>query len=178
MTKTTAWKEYQDGTSRLRIRATYGIDYGFARKHNQAPHFAITGETEVYRNGWREDSGGCLHELIEKHFPHLAPLVKWHLMALGEGPMHYLANGIYWWEHAEAIRTFQDSYEWEKYGSPRAAGLAHFKSTIVFGAIPDEELPSEGKSPQAVREWLQGRLPKLLELFNAAMQDADVLEKS
>lgn len=38
---------------------------------------------------------GCQHDLVAKHFPELAPFIKWHLTAT-DGPLHYIANTLYW----------------------------------------------------------------------------------
>lgn len=38
--------------------------------------------------------GGCIHDEIAKHFPHLKPFIKWHLTS-SDGPMHYIANTVY-----------------------------------------------------------------------------------
>lgn len=58
--------------------------------------FSITGNIlEVMPNGRKVDhAGGCIHEDIAKHFPHLAPLIKWHLCST-DGPLHYVANAVY-----------------------------------------------------------------------------------
>lgn len=37
---------------------------------------------------------GCCHEEVAKHFPQLAPLLKWHLTS-SDGPMHYVGNTVY-----------------------------------------------------------------------------------
>lgn len=39
-------------------------------------------------------SSGCLHEVIAKRIPELAPLIKWHLCST-DGPLHYIANTTY-----------------------------------------------------------------------------------
>jgi hypothetical protein len=59
--------------------------------------FAITGS--VYLSGKpRIDRNylrcGCVHEAIEKAFPELKHLIKWHLVS-SDGPMHYLSNAMY-----------------------------------------------------------------------------------
>lgn len=55
--------------------------------------FAITGH--IQRRGARDwDCGGCIHEEIEKYFPELAHLIKWHLVDT-DSPMHYVANAVY-----------------------------------------------------------------------------------
>lgn len=53
--------------------------------------FSVTGV--LYVNG-RWDSGGCLHELIQEHFPGYRHLIKWHLVS-SDGPTHYVANTLY-----------------------------------------------------------------------------------
>lgn len=42
-----------------------------------------------------EQSGGCIHEDIEKHFPELAHLIKWHLCS-SDGPWGYIGNTLYY----------------------------------------------------------------------------------
>lgn len=57
--------------------------------------FAITGV--VYRSDRLLGDPlacGCLHDDIERFFPELAPLIKWHLTST-DGPMHYVANTVY-----------------------------------------------------------------------------------
>jgi hypothetical protein len=91
------WDKYKESGECYRIRATVRYDDSCRNGHNT---FSITGEiqrgTKMY-NGeyiWREDSFGCIHEAIAKHFPELAPLIKWHLTS-SDGPMHYIANTLY-----------------------------------------------------------------------------------
>ena len=55
--------------------------------------FSITGS--IKKKGRHEpDICGCIHEEIKKHFPELAPFIKWHLTSTDE-PMHYVANTVY-----------------------------------------------------------------------------------
>lgn len=63
----------------------------------QAPYFSLTGEIDrkARNNRWMEDSGGCIHDEIVKHFPALAPLVAMHLSDIDGAPMHAVGNGIY-----------------------------------------------------------------------------------
>ena len=42
----------------------------------------------------REDSCGCIHDEIAKHFPEFKHLIKWHLMGV-KGPAHYVGNTLY-----------------------------------------------------------------------------------
>lgn len=75
------------------IRALLRFDDECGNGHNS---FAITGEIRDPRV--RQDNGivscGCIHDEIEKHFPELAHLIKWHLSST-DGPMHYIANTVY-----------------------------------------------------------------------------------
>lgn len=74
----------------LSIRAEVNFDDSCGNGHNT---FSITGE--VYKPGASDiEMGGCLHEEIAKHFPELAPLIKYHLFSSDE-PLHYISNTLY-----------------------------------------------------------------------------------
>lgn len=83
-------KIYIENGVRHKIFATVRYDDDCNNGHNT---FSITGEIDTQsRNGhWRWGAGGCLHDEIAKHFPELAPYIKWHLCD-STGPMHYIAN--------------------------------------------------------------------------------------
>jgi hypothetical protein len=76
--------------------------------------------------GGRDVAGGCIHEEIAKHFPGLAPLIKWHLCA-SDGPMHYVANTVY---HA-GNRDYNGKQKGERY---HVRGRE--EKRIVFGEFP------------------------------------------
>lgn len=69
--------------------------YGAGRVHagihyipgNRHPYFSVTCSFN--------DSGGCMHETVLKHYPVLAPVVALHLSDDTGTPMHALANGQY-----------------------------------------------------------------------------------
>lgn len=86
-------KFYTEGGTRYRITANVRYDDQCGNGHNS---FAITGNIErKARNGrWVDDCGGCIHKEIKKHFPELAPLIKWHLFN-SNGPMYYIENTLY-----------------------------------------------------------------------------------
>lgn len=173
MMKETAWRFYHDHGWRYKIKAEYGIDYHFARRHNQQPYYSITGETRIQarNNRWMDDSGGQLHGLIERYFPHLAPSTKWHLVG-PEGPTHYFENARYWFNEARGS---------SKNSSPSGNAVINFKSTIVLGAFPGDRLPpdlaedfehwrppKEYDVPEGPKEWRPGQSrPK----FNARWED-------
>ena len=83
--------------------------------------FAITGTIRVPK---QKDCAacGCLHEEIEKAFPELAPLIKWHLCS-SDGPMYYVANTVY---HAS-----DRDYNGKLAGEP-----CSFTHAVQFGANP------------------------------------------
>ena len=66
---------------------------------------------------------GCVHEAVAKHFPPLAPFLKWHLFD-STGPMHYIPNAVHFTGRGQ-------------YGEKNEAAL---KSTIVWGAVPEMDL--------------------------------------
>lgn len=165
MMKETPWKEFSKYNEKYRIRARYGIDYGFAARYRQAPHFSITAEIKRWTGrSWEEDSGGMLHEEVCKHFPKLAKYIPWHLVSFS-GPMHYSANAKFWYEKIGKPK--------EKPYEPDAEEA--FKNTIVFGAIPGEKLPVGVPWPE-VQRWLLERLPKVMDNFKADMKELEVLE--
>ncbi len=85
-------KTYRQDGNRYSITATVRYDDQCGNGHNS---FSIT--ADIRENGL-DYSSGCCHDEVAKHFPELAPLIKWHLFD-ANGPMHYLANTIY---HASA----------------------------------------------------------------------------
>lgn len=85
-------KVYTERGTQYRITATVRYDDQCGNGHNS---LSITGNIDrMERGAWRGDRGGCIHEEISKHFPELAPLIKWHLCASDE-PMYYIENTVY-----------------------------------------------------------------------------------
>ena len=86
-------KFYTERGERHRITAHVRHDAKCGNGHNT---FSITGSIDrKSKNGsWIDGYGGCIHDEIAKHFPELAPFIKWHLTSADE-PMHYVANAVY-----------------------------------------------------------------------------------
>lgn len=154
---TTEWREYTDGGFKFRTRIKYGFDVVFAERLSQLPYFSLTHDTErrVGRR-WVDDSCGAG---LPPQFSELEPLLKWHLCSV-ERPMHYVANGLYWWEQGAASGWAVLTSE--HFGANPVEG---FKRTVVYGALEtdrdfDVQAPSRTKSE--VREWLVARLPALM----------------
>lgn len=90
--KKTFTKEYTEGGRKYRITAKVRHDDECGNGHNS---FSITGQIDRKAGSqWVDDMGGCIHEEIAKHFPQLAPFIKWHLTST-DAPMHYAANVVY-----------------------------------------------------------------------------------
>jgi hypothetical protein len=88
-------KEYIEDGITYRITAKGGLHY---MKGNSKPYFSVTGDIDRKAdNGrWVDDMGGCIHDEIAKHFPHLVPLIAFHLRDIDGAPMHGGGNGYFW----------------------------------------------------------------------------------
>lgn len=137
-------KNLEDKDGKYLVVVNYGFDHDFARRHNQDVHFTF-GYT-MYHGRMMADrniiSFGRVGTEIIEHFPHLAPLVKWHLCtAHFDGtkivcePMHYIANAIYWYEHVMNCSQWPRE-KWEP--DP----LEAFKDTVVWAAFDGDALPN------------------------------------
>lgn len=154
------------------------VDYGFHKIGDQEPYFSITCSVYEWRySSWKLVSCGCQHDIIAEYAPHLLPLIKWHLCSIISGPMHYVANGMFWLQRA-AMKSLVPLY----YGDNCAFGAAamnNFKETIVYGASPSYDRIEESvlkyyedDSVQRdfIRVWLDERLPEVMESFYEDMR--------
>lgn len=186
------------------------------RHSGQNAYFAVTGEIwETLRGRKRgEIGGGCLHDDLQAladtgklrgRDTILPELLRWHLFDVRRGPMHYIANGVYWLQrHLRSTGTLPGPRSTQRYlasttESDKAEdkrALECFKSTIVFGALADDEIPAipdfgpnkfagaegseadkrdawiiycESEIDRVIRPWLEARLPRLMEAFEADM---------
>lgn len=129
--KRTETATYTEGGRRYRATVHYGFDLSFARQHNQAAAFTVT--VDVHRSSggrWVMDACGQQPDLVREHFPHLALFLRWHLVSTDQ-PMHYAANGTYWYMIA--------------HGRSRWTADAHvdpldaFADTILLGTAPGDD---------------------------------------
>lgn len=77
---------------KILMHAEVRFDDNCKNGHNS---FSVTGHgwyNEFKSRDW--DFGGCCHDMIEKIFPELKHLIKWHFMS-SDSPMHYVANTVY-----------------------------------------------------------------------------------
>lgn len=193
--KTFGPKVYTEDGTRYRITAHVRYDDRCGNGNNS---FAITGTIdEQAKNGrWLDYSGGCIHDEIARHFPELAPLIKWHLCS-SDGPMYYIENTVF---HADAhgarkgwvyfmepvsgkklLVEYCSGNEWmNKYADkPDAYTFELDNSTVknadydaarnsaVWPEATDAELTQE---PEALKAALLSRLPALLADFRAAVE--------
>jgi len=88
--KTYGPKLFTEHGRQYRIVAKVRYDDQCGNGHNS---FGITADVDEKDGAgrWRDYMGGCCHDEIAKHFPELAPFLKWHLTS-SDGPMHYVAN--------------------------------------------------------------------------------------
>lgn len=85
---------YSEHGQQYRITAIARYDDQCGNGHNSFSLTASIDRKSEFGKTWRDDAGGCCHEEIAKHFPDLAPLIKWH-GCTSEGPLHYVANTMY-----------------------------------------------------------------------------------
>ena len=82
-----------------------GIEVGEVRVHaglrycegNADTHVSVT--VDILERG-KDVGGGCDHKLAVACWPELASVVGYHLWGPRTGPIHYIANAVYWWELA------------------------------------------------------------------------------
>jgi hypothetical protein len=152
--KTYGPKLYTEHGSQFQIMAEVRYDDQCGNGHNT---FAITAKIDEKRgNQWRDYSGGCCHDEVVKHFPKLAPYIKWHLCS-SDGPMHYVANTIY---HAG-----NRDHNGRTKGKER--DLAAARACAIWPDATDEQLCSE---PEELKRLLIERLPALLAEFKTAVE--------
>jgi hypothetical protein len=67
-------------------------------KNNKSPYFSITANMK--------DSGGCLHDEIEKYFPgKYTDLISLHLSDMNGTPRHAVENGYYFYSDKQDMQT-------------------------------------------------------------------------
>lgn len=98
-------------TNSLKYRTTKNILTGriqvdlelYECGRNGHEHFAATGQTweKDSRGRLQEACGGCIHDLILKHFPKFKPIVDLHLSDQDGIPMHCTANGFYHYQEGK-----------------------------------------------------------------------------
>jgi hypothetical protein len=152
----------------------YQADWGTKNKIRLVVRYGFKGNSyfsatcDEYEDG-RDIGGGANHELIAEKFPHLAPYLKWHLCDWNKGPLHYIANALYWAGHS--------GYCDGKPNSP--PNREHLLSTIVYGAVEGDELVEPSAlTKEELTEWLKGRFESLMAAFAKDMIALGVAEET
>lgn len=157
-TRVVGWRSVQYGRAGYEYRVT--ATFELHSLSDQHPYFSATVAIYERCSGrgnkvWIEGSFGPDHETIARLFPRCAPFLKWHLTST-DGPMHYLANGLYWAGHS----GWRDG----KLNSP--PNNDHLRSTIVYGALErDAKVRPDRASKRRLEQWLTLRLPLLRQAF-------------
>lgn len=166
-------KTLADGS---KIVVTYGMEY---LKGNPLPYFSITGEIRDKHNIM--ECCGCLRDEIALHFPHLVPLITWHLCNQDGTPMHYIANGLYWAAGAIDLK--------ERWGPGDTAEqyLEHFKRTVRLSKEEEQDCVRHLRrwrcghhngAPESARadfqEWLEQQLQSVQHRFHTTMSQFGV----
>ena len=139
------------------------------RCNNGHNTFSITGEIWTRPKGRDCESCGCIHEEITKHFPELAPFIKWHLCS-SDGPLHYLANTVFHASNRDHWGLLKGETRPGKYhliGEGKERQLDCARSSAIWPEATDEQLTQE---PEELRAALNARLPGLLAEFRTAIE--------
>jgi hypothetical protein len=137
----------------------------------QGAYFSMT-FTESERVGrgpsayYRECCWGAGVERFAEHFPEVKQFTKWHLVNVNRGPMHYMANALYW----AGCQGWCD-------GKPNSPpNWDHFRSTIVWGGASTDKRNTnnlreafDARNAPRIKELLNRRFERLMNAFDADM---------
>lgn len=148
-------KRYTENGENRAFTATFELhDLG------QGAYFSVTGEDR--KVGRRIDACGCMHDDIIRHFPEMEKYIKWHLVNVKSGPMHYIANSLYW-------AGFSGWCDGKKDSPPN---MDYLKSTCIYGALPSDKKTDLSKlNKEELTAWLNGRFDELIKAFDKDMKE-------
>ncbi len=129
----------------------FEINYG-TRKLEGNEHAYVT----VTVDGG-EEFGGCTHDLVLKHAPQLAELVKLHLTYVTGEPMHYIENAKYWWEMATGTSGWT-----LQYGMTEEDAADNFRKTVNCGVLGMDRSMPQPEDEGGDRPWNLG-IQRILE---------------
>lgn len=179
-------KQFKDGNQIYRITAVGGLH----KIGDQAPYFSLTGDIDRAHMGlWVEDSGGCIHEEILKHWPELKPLADLHLSDMDGVPMHAAANAWHWLRGS--FKVEMDVGRWAP-EQPAEVCLQYFADHVRISLaeaqelrwairararefVSDYERVWEGKHlpfmEQSLNAWIEAQKPRWKAEAEAAIKD-------
>lgn len=157
------------------------IDYGLNRCGGQEAYFSMTSDLFENRLGyWRLISCGCQHDLVRQHVPELAHLIKWHLCSVERGPMHYEANGLFWWERS-LMKEQVPMYRGDNCAIG-AQAFEHFKTTVVYGVTKkdtifmDTDWDKSNITKEDLCSWMRKRHSDVMKAFRKDMRKHGLLK--
>ena len=140
-------KFYTERGTQYRIVAHVRYDDQCGNGHNS---FAITATIDRKAGGrWMDDSGGCCHDEVAKHFPELAPFIKWHLTSSG-GPMHYAGNVVYLAGDRDCYGLRKGEFKQARAGK---SGKLLWHLQLVHTVCPDTCIGADEKPADVVLKW-------------------------
>ena len=143
--KKTVSKLFTENKVQKRITVELGYEGECNNGHNS---FTLTVEIRQKDRRIRDcEAYGCLHDEVAEHFPELRKYIKWHLF------------------NSDRSSPYIESTLWHARDS-ESRNLDAARRCAIWPEATDAELTS-----QNLRELLDARLPKLLEEFQADMQE-------
>jgi hypothetical protein len=109
---------------------------GTVRVHAGLSYYASNADTtvsvtvDILNHNGTDIGGGADHETAVLVWPEIAPVVAFHLWGPRTGPMHYVANAVYWWELALGYSR------WALGGGQDPAAI--FASHCHWGSVPGD----------------------------------------
>jgi hypothetical protein len=131
----------------------------------QLPYFTLGYETQDNRG-----HGFAFGPSDSEEAGPFAPYAKWHLVST-DGPMHYLANAMYWAGFHEDGRPAAHRERYSGDGDRQPPRWDYVAKTLVLGSVAgDPDLHALSLLPgPALRRFIIERQPKVVEAFKAAM---------
>lgn len=160
----TLQKVYTEGGRQYVIYCHIRHDDRCNNGHNT---FSITGE--IWNVPRRTDCEmcGCIHDEIAKHFPEIAPLIKWHMVST-DGPLHYVANTVYHAGNRDHWGLLKGERKGEHMISEgKERNLDYARSSAVWPEATDEHLTQD---PEKLKVELTASLPALMAEFRDAVE--------
>lgn len=148
----------------VRCKVEYGDPCG-----NGHSSLSITGEVYCKWAGPRESdrllAAGCIHDVIAREFPEVAPYLKWHLCST-DGPLHYYDNTLYLAGDRDCwgLRQFERNAS-GRVGQGKERELDAARQAAIWPDATDEELMADD-----LRGRMEARLPALMDEFRAAVE--------
>lgn len=94
-----------------------------------------------------------MHEEVAKHFPELAPFIKWHLTS-SDGPMHYLGNVTYHAGNLDHWGLAAGEFRQHTSRGPRQNGGVEGVPNWELSEVPNRTCYAMEKPAPVTLEWV------------------------